>query len=102
YTGMSLDTTARIWDVFATTQALVDDVKQVVPRCLKRDQREKAFLDAEPPAWCIEMGKWPYRTQDWKDWLRFKRADANPPLPDTPEWQPWLAAQRGTGRPGKK
>ncbi len=21
------------------------------------------------------------------------RADANPPLPDTPEWQPWLARQ---------
>jgi hypothetical protein len=48
----------------------------------------------EPPAWCIEMEKWPYDTQDWKDWLQFKRAHADPPLPDTPEWKEWRAARR--------
>src|SRR5262249_18667869 len=48
---------------------LVDEAKQVSPRCLERSQRLEAFLDPEPPAWCIETGKWPYHTQDWKDWL---------------------------------
>jgi hypothetical protein len=52
----------------------------------------RAFLDAEPPTWCIEMGKWPYHTQDWKVWLTYKRANASPPLPDTVEWQAWVAA----------
>jgi len=101
----SRDKTVRIWDIetgddvtggviSGSTQELVERAKERVPRCLTRDQREKAFLAAEPPAWCIEMEKWPYHTQDWKDWLRFKIANADPPLPDTPEWQPWIAAHR--------
>jgi WD40 repeat protein len=94
----SADRTARIWRVYATTQELIDHGKEVVPRCLTQDQREKAFLDPEPPPWCVEMEKWPYHTQDWKDWLKFKRANANPPLPDTPEWQPWLAFRSGDAK----
>src|SRR5262249_29291808 len=74
------------------TQELEDHAKKLVPRCLSHDERHNVFLDDEPPAWCIEMGKWPYQTQDWKDWLRYKRADASPPLPDTPDWQSWLEA----------
>jgi hypothetical protein len=31
---------------------------------------------------CIEMEKWPYATQDWKDWLQFKRANAKPAVRD--------------------
>ena len=58
-----------------------------------RLQRAEAFLPPEPPAWCIEMVKWPYDTDDWRMWLRHRRAGANPPLPDTPQWKPWLAAQ---------
>jgi hypothetical protein len=64
---------------------------QVVPRCLLPGERERAFLSPEPPAWCIEMEKWPYKAQVWKDWLSYKRANANPPLPDTPQWEDWLA-----------
>ena len=89
----SQDKTARIWPLFATTQDLVDEAKAVVPRCLTRDQRAKAFLDPEPPAWCVEMEKWPYQSPDWKDWLRYKRANADPPLPDTPKWTAWIAAR---------
>ena len=85
------DETARIWNVFPTTQHLVDHAKEVVPRCLTPQQRDEAFLNPAPAAWCIEAEKWPYHTQDWKDWLKFKRANANPPLPDTPEWQSWIA-----------
>jgi len=53
----SADATARIWRVFPTPQALVDRSKAVVPRCLMPAQREQAFLDPKPPAWCSK--KWP-------------------------------------------
>src|ERR1700722_6182043 len=84
------DWIARIWRVFPWTQELIDEAKRVAPRCLTRTERAKAFLDPKPPTWCIEMEKWPYQSQDWKDWLKFKRANANPPLPDTPEWKKWI------------
>jgi hypothetical protein len=86
--------TARIWRVFLTTQALIDDAKDKVPRCLTREQRTRAFLDPELLRWCIEMQKWPYSGPDWKEWLRYKRENATPPLPDTPEWAQWVAARR--------
>jgi len=79
------DQTARLWDLFPSVQVLVDHAKQAVPRCLTRTRREAAFLDPEPPAWCIEMEKWPYHSLDWKDWLKHKRAGANPSLPGAPE-----------------
>jgi WD40 repeat protein len=84
----------RIWHVFPTTQDLIDDAKEVVPRCLTRPQRDEAFLDPTPPAWCIEMEKWPYQTHDWKDWSTYTRANESPPLPGTPEWQSWAAARQ--------
>jgi WD40 repeat protein len=83
----------RVWRVFSNTHDLVDDTKNVVPRCLTREQREGAFLDPTPPAWCIEMKKWPYQTQEWKDWLRYTRTNDSPPLPDTPTWSSWVAAR---------
>jgi WD40 repeat protein len=54
------DNTAQIWYVFATLEALTDQSKLVVPRCLTRKQREDAFLNPEPPRWCVQQ-KWPYR-----------------------------------------
>jgi hypothetical protein len=56
----SEDGTARIWPVFPTTQALVNQAKSLVPRCLTVDQRRRAFLELEPPGWCIAGKKWPY------------------------------------------
>jgi hypothetical protein len=85
----SRDNTAWLWQVFPTTQDLIGDAKKRVPRCLTREQRETAFLDPAPPAWCVEMEKWPNHTQDWKDWLKYKRAHDDPPLPDTTEWRQW-------------
>jgi len=55
----SEDRSARIWPVFPTMQALVDHAKSAVPRCLTQDQRRQAFLELEPPAWCIAEKKWP-------------------------------------------
>ena len=82
----------RGWRVFPTTRALVEHAKQIVPRCLTQDQRTSAFLNAEPPAWCVDTTKWPYQTEDWRLWLKHKRANANPPLPGTPDWSKWIAA----------
>jgi hypothetical protein len=77
---------------------MIADAKDILVRCLTTKQRQEAYLDVAPPPWCIEMEKWPYQTQDWKDWLRFKQANASPPLPDTPEWLLWVAArQQGQG-----
>jgi WD40 repeat protein len=54
------DNTAQIWYVFATLEALIDHSRLVVPRCLTLKQREDAFLNPEPPRWCVQQ-KWPYR-----------------------------------------
>src|SRR5262249_43973668 len=84
----SLDRTASIWRVFPTTAELFDAARQAVPRCLTREQRQNAELKLEPPLWCVEMGKWPYDTKEWRNWLELKRANANPPLP-VPKPLPW-------------
>ena len=67
-----------------TTQALVSAAKADIPRCLTLAQRKAFFLPPEPPAWCIEMEKWPYDTPEWKQWLADTRAGKNPPLPPAP------------------
>jgi WD40 repeat protein len=82
------------WPAYATTKELIAYGKTTVPRCLTRWQREAAFLLLEPPSWCIDMGKWPYDSDDWKTWLQYKSADANPPLPDTPQWKSWLSVRQ--------
>jgi hypothetical protein len=78
----SWDKTARLWEVFANTQELVSHAKRAMPRCLTAQQRKAFFLPLEPPPWCIELEKWPYHTDVWKEWLRDTRAGKkNPPLP---------------------
>jgi WD40 repeat protein len=74
-------------------EAMLEFSKTHAPRCLTAAQREQAFLEPQPPAWCIELAKWPYDTPAWKDWLRFKRENAAPPLPNSSEWRPWLASR---------
>ena len=73
----SSDKTARLWNILLTTKDLIDDAKLAVPRCLSAARRAAAFLEAEPPAWCIEMAKWPYDTPAWKQWLADTRAGKN-------------------------
>jgi WD40 repeat protein len=75
------DKTARVWEVFPNTQSLVSAAKAAIPRCLTLAQRKAFFLSPEPPAWCIEKGKWPYDTPKWEKWLADKRAGKNPPVP---------------------
>jgi WD40 repeat protein len=80
----SEDKTVRLWDIFADTQALVSHVKEVIPRCLTPAQRKDLFVTPKPPAWCIELEKWPYNTPEWKQWLADARAGKNPPVPAAP------------------
>jgi WD40 repeat protein len=95
----SADRTARLWEVFTNLRALVTQAKVTIPRCLTKSQRSNDFLDPEPPAWCVEMEKWPYQTQDWKDWLKFKRVNVNPPLPDSADWPAWIDAHKAKSLP---
>jgi hypothetical protein len=77
----SADNTARLWEIFPNTQELVSHTKMAIPRCLTPAQRMAFFLPPEPPLWCIELEKWPYHTDAWKQWLTDTRAGKNPPLP---------------------
>jgi WD domain, G-beta repeat len=77
----STDQTVRIWELFGSTQELVANAKAISPRCLTSAQRTESFLPAEPPAWCIELGKWPYDTAQWKEWLKDSRDGKKSPLP---------------------
>jgi hypothetical protein len=56
----SADKTARIWELFPTGQALVDEAKRVAPRCLTMEQRRQFHLSPTPPGWCDSEQKWPY------------------------------------------
>ena len=73
---------ATVSRIFSSTQALVDHVKSLLPRCLSRAQRAQFFLDPEPPEWCIVGAAeghrldaksfkplWPYHTAAWTRWL---------------------------------
>jgi WD40 repeat protein len=75
------DATARLWTIFSNTLELVSKAKADIARCLTAEQRTAFFLPSEPPAWCIEMEKWPYETAEWKQWLADTRAGKKPPLP---------------------
>lgn len=74
-------TTGRLRQQFPTTQALVDQVKRMVARCLTPEQAKAFYLAATPPRWCITghgreterdaarwRPKWPYHTADWREW----------------------------------
>ncbi len=57
-TGSEHPHTLRLWRLFPIdAEELVDAAKLAVPRCLTSDQRNKFFLDPDPPTWCIGMKK---------------------------------------------
>jgi len=79
----SADNTARLWDIFQNVEELIAQAKSAAPRCLTLAQRRSFFLDPEPPAWYIEMEKWPYDSPEWKQWLADKKAGKQVKMPST-------------------
>jgi len=78
------DSTVRVWDaVILKRQDLIDRTRKEVHRCLTPKQRKQFFLATEPPPWCIEMGKWPYRTKEWKQWLEETNSGKEVAIPGT-------------------
>jgi hypothetical protein len=92
----SLDKTVRLWrlagdapiedspdDAQETAPKFsVAEARQAVPRCLSTAQRISFFLQPAPPDWCVELGKPPYNTPAWRQWLMDKQAgkETKPPL----------------------
>ena len=58
----SLDNTMRVWLLTppAGGQALVEEAKWLVPRCLTPGERQRAYLAYAAPRWCAALEKWPY------------------------------------------
>lgn len=90
-----------VWTLPARGPARVTAARQAVPRCLTTLQLETAGLDPVPPRWCITgpehvaeadpskwNGKWPYRTQDWRNWLAARDRRETPPWPNIQEYGP--------------
>jgi energy-coupling factor transporter ATP-binding protein EcfA2 len=83
------DGTARVWALArdlppprphlfnntANRQAVMEDAKRVVPRCLSIAERKTLLLSPAPPDWCIDMRKYPYDTGYWKAWRAGNAAD---------------------------
>jgi hypothetical protein len=41
--------------VFESNQEEIDEGKRLISRGLSGWERQEAFLDPEPPAWCVEI-----------------------------------------------
>jgi hypothetical protein len=78
-----------IRQLFAATDDVIEEARRSVPRCLTTEEREKAYLNPEPPVWCIRNEKRPYHTGEWKQWLGFRGQNTTVPLPSTKEWDEW-------------
>ena len=76
------DGTVRIWPLVPSTQALVNRIKSQSKRCLTPRQRSIFRLEPEPPGWCIEQRKWPYRGKIWQKWLDAVREGQRIDLPE--------------------
>jgi WD40 repeat protein len=56
----SRDNTVRVWEVFPVGQALINNAKARVPRCLTTEQRQLYHIAPAAPRWCETLQKWPY------------------------------------------
>ena len=56
----SFDNTAMLWEVFSSAQAVVDEVKAAIPRCLTPEERKEFHLDSPTPLWCYVRNLWPF------------------------------------------
>lgn len=80
HTALSISQ-GTVWPMLWTSQQYVDFAKTSLPRCLTIEERRSLYLDPEPPAWCIELSKWPYNTPSWRQWLADQRAGKPTAIP---------------------
>ena len=80
-----------------TADALVQQARRLVPRCLSPAEREALFLEtASLPRWCITgagleaetnagkwQPKWPYHIDNWRKWLLAGDRGERLPMPPT-------------------
>jgi WD40 repeat protein len=59
--GTRVITHSGVWELFPSGQALIDEAKALMPRCLTAEQRELYHLSPAPPSWCKSTHKWPYQ-----------------------------------------
>jgi WD40 repeat protein len=69
------------WSFIPSVQDMLDNARDYVSSCIAPADRSDFYLADEPPAWCIERGKKPYDTDDWKQWLANKKAGKAAPMP---------------------
>ena len=87
------DGTVRLWDAFTVTQSLVDEIKQMAPRCLTSAQRDELHLGPTSPTWCVNQHTWPHdaastlvrarasnKTSDFDEAVRVARSPQGDPL----------------------
>jgi hypothetical protein len=72
----------RQWKTFADLSSLIAYFVATVPRCLTPGERREYALEQDPPAWCIERGKWPYYDDAWKVWLANLKGGRRLPAPE--------------------
>jgi WD40 repeat protein len=77
------DGNVRLWQVFGSTQELVNAAKDHMRRCLTPAQRKQYFLPDAPPLWCVERRLWPYHTDDWQVWLAAHKSGHEVALPQS-------------------
>jgi WD40 repeat protein len=97
--GAMRDGKVRIWPIPPGGSARILAARRAVPRCLTFLQRLEAGLPPSPPRWCVTgpdqvaskdpalwAGKWPYHTNEWRDWLAARDRGENPDPPDLNEY----------------
>ena len=71
----------RVFKLYPNYELVSETARNELPRCLTLEQRATYGLSPEPPDWCIEKGKWPFDTPEWKAWLSKRKQDPTAPLP---------------------
>jgi hypothetical protein len=71
----------RVFKLYPDYESVSEAARNELPRCLTLEQRAAYGLSPEPPVWCVEKGKWPFDTPDWKTWLSKRKQDPTAPLP---------------------
>jgi WD40 repeat protein len=71
----------RVFKLYPDYQSVSEAARNEAPRCLTIEQRATYGLSPEPPDWCVDTGKWPFDTPEWKTWLSKRKQDPTTPLP---------------------